>query len=472
MKRLLVIAALVAGMIGCQRAARFGERPPVSFAAPAPASMPTVPQVPLSPDVQWIDSSGSGNDPVRIEFVHADSNPEEWSKLPAYWVAPPLLKQDHGPATLLGLWPLAAASAAATDKVIRIKVPLGLDDPRAYIPASNPMTYGKWRLGKRLFFDKTWLTAAGGTSCATCHDPKQGLSDGATEHVGLNTPTLINCLYNRHQFWDGRAELLEEVVQRSLNDEREPATRELFNHVWHGVIQRLRRDDSICNQFQQVFGQLPTQDSVGRVLAVYLRTLLAGNSVYDRAMAEQKKKGSPALEAAHYEAVLQDGDFPDLDRDKAKKADVARELALGAQLFRNAARTNCIACHSGGQFTDGDFHNLGVEEPLPGEQRGRFTSVPIGQKDRHLINAFKTPTLRSLLRTAPYMHNGEAATLKDAMNRHFTLRPNLDPQLLDANGRIRGHDLKPEEIEALVLFLRGLNGEPPAAILLQERRDR
>src|SRR5206468_4222778 len=116
------------------------------------------------------------------------------------------------PATVPGALPSAA---------IKIKVPLGLPDPTAYVPASNPLTRGKWQLGRRLFFDETILTGKGGKSCATCHVPGLGYTDrtNIVSTDGFNAPTLINVVYNSYQFWDGRVTYLEEVVQARLEDE-------------------------------------------------------------------------------------------------------------------------------------------------------------------------------------------------------------------------------------------------------------
>jgi cytochrome c peroxidase len=470
---LLLVAALAVVTPACQRAERYGER---RSAPTQPAPPPTT-----EPKPQPLDSNITWRDPVpapppegiRIEFIHPGTDRKAWDKLPEYWNAPPLAREDQA-AAVIGLSPLAVAAAATGDNVVRIKVPLGLDDPQKFVPPTNPITLARWRLGKRLFFDDSWLEpktpGQAGVSCASCHNPKTGFADRKQSHRGgFNAPTLVNCVYNRRQFWDGRAEFLEEVVQRSLEDEREPTSRETFHHVWHGVIGRLRDDFSISDQFQKAFGTEPTQDGVGRALAVYLRTILAGNSIYDRAVAEQTRTGSPIPEAAHWEAVLKPEALAELGRTKDKPGDVAHSLLHGEGLFYDrdrTGRTNCAVCHSGQQFTDGAFHNLGIEKaPEPGEERGRFTTVGIGQKDRSLINAFKTPTLRNLLRTPPYLHDGSGEDLKAVVSHHATDVNYLDPLMRDAKGRVRGDDLSETEIADLVLFLHALNGEEPAAIL-------
>ncbi len=473
--------ALVFLLSGCQRAERYGPRPGAEAPAktqPAPETPHQASREPLDPDIQWIDVFTPPKPDVLIDFVHAEKAPEEWAKLPAFWNAPPLTRPGQA-AAVVGLPPLAAGAVAGSSAaIVRIKVPLGLPDPSEYVPAGNPLTLGKWQLGQRLFFDDSWLEAKPGTSCATCHQPEHGFADGERTHRdSFNTPTLVNGVFNRRQFWDGRSGRLEEVVQRTLEDEREPDKPGPFRHTWAGVIHRLRNKPNYHPAFNEVFGTPPgekdgkqrtniTQDTVGRALATYLRTLLSGDSVHDRALRVQTQKHSPTLKAEHYEAVLDDAALKELGREKAKKADVAADLIRGYLLFygRDEGRSlmHCYRCHSGRTFTDNDFHNLGVGlASKPGQEGGRFAQVPIGQKDRHLIDAYKTPTLRNLLRTAPYFHDGDKGRLREVVefyNIGAERNNYLDPEMLGKDGRTRLLDLSSAEIDALVLFLTALNG--------------
>jgi cytochrome c peroxidase len=422
---------------------------------------------------------------VPLEFVHAQTNPDEWNKLQQFWNVPLVTRAAAGLAlTPLAAVPVAGGSPAA---VVRIKVPLGLDNPGPFFPATNLPTLGKWELGRALFFDKSWLEASGKVSCASCHQPQYGFANPQkVERESLNVPTLLNCVYNTHQFWDGRASYLEEVVQRSLQDENEPAGAQPFRHVWAGVVRRLRQMPRYSNDFAKVFGEPPlgksssvtiTEDTLGRALATYLRTLLCGNSIHDRAWqawlrrtnrqgtaVEPGKKTERELAAADYAAVLDDTALKELDRGGAKKEDVAQELHRGYRLFFSLDdnhRVNCVACHREPNFSDGGFHNLGLDrEPEePGQETGRFVTAPLGEKNRYLIGAYKTPTLRSLLRTEPYYHNGSQDTLDKVVFPHADPTLYLDPELRLKENRIRGWDLEPAEIKALVLFLRALNGE-------------
>jgi cytochrome c peroxidase len=431
----------------------------------------------LDPEIQWIDVFDPPKPDVRIEFVHAETAPEEWAKLSAFWDAPALTKPGTA-ATIIGLPPLTAgAVAGSSSSVIRIKVPLGLPDPSPHVPADNPLTLGKWKLGQRLFFDDTWLEAKAGTSCATCHRPDHGFADREHAHRdSFNTPTLVNVVFNRWQFWDGRVRSLEEVVQSKLEDERESDSPRPFRHTWSGVIGRLRNKPVYHEQFNEVFGKPAgeregkeqaniTQDTVGRALACYLRTILSGDSLHDRAIAQARKSGSE-LKAEHYEAVLDDRALKELDREKAKKTDVAAELMRGYVLFSGGDKSrplmNCSRCHSGPTFTDNEFHNLGIgTSSRPGQEGGRFAQVPVGQKNRYLIDAYKTPTLRNLPRTGPYFHDGSRNSLREVVefyNLGAERNNYLDPQLRGNEGRTRLLGLEKAEIDAVVLFLTALAG--------------
>jgi cytochrome c peroxidase len=337
----------------------------------------------------------------------------------------------------------------------------------------RPPTLAKWQLGKQLFFDDGWLRPAGGRkeACVTCHNPDSGYTE--TSFARLNAPTLINCVYNPHQFWDGRVPALEEVVQRTLEDEREPAAgNPAPYHVWSGVIERLRKHKDYPKRFREAFGTEPTQDAVGKALATYLRTVLSGNAVHDRAEQARKARGGSALQARDYEKALDGAAIKALRAERNKPAEVAKDLFTGYRLFRGKAR--CVHCHGGHNFTDNGFHNLGVGESSldfpPGNEPGRFKVVPPGLKDPRLIGAFKTPTLRALPRTAPYFHDGSRSDLRgdealfQVVAFHVkggNMNAHLDPELRDPKdpGQRRDLGLKEDEVRAVVLFLKALDGE-------------
>ncbi|MGH7171015.1 MAG: cytochrome-c peroxidase, partial [Gemmataceae bacterium] len=221
-----------------------------------------------------------------------------------------------------------------------------------------------------------------------------------------------------------------------------------------------------------------TQDTVGRALASYLRTLLSGDSLHDRAVQQQNRQHSSTLQAAHYEAVLDAAALAELGRDKTKKTETAAELMHGYRLFHGMEKTrplmNCSRCHRGGTFSDNEFHNLGLGNmSRPGQEGGRFAQVPIGQKNRYLIDAYKTPSLRNLLRTPPYFHNGSLSPLREVVafyNRGANPNNHLDPEWRGPRGHTRLLTLTDADRDAVVLFLSALNGREVDPILKMPAR--
>ena len=482
------ILALLLTAAGCQPAGKYPQAPPGRHAPTGATAQP-----PPAAHYGWLAPRPSSDIPIR--FVDAASRPDEWKALPAFWnhawggVAGQrtvhLGLPQHGP-----LGPLAALRLSAAHEVIRIKVPLGLPDPTPHIPAVNPPTLGKWQLGKKLFFDRELLpgpSAERTYACASCHSPNTGytLPRLRALYGKMNIPTLINCVYNRHQFWDGRVARLEEVLQRNLEDENLPApgadveeqerSAPEVRHRWGGVVTRLRGRAAYVQDFVRVFGTDPTQDNVAKALATYLRTILSGNAVYDRAEAARAARKGEALAAEDFLAALDDNALKALTGDRATPDQAARELLRGQRLFHGRAR--CAACHPGPLFTDQDFHNLGVRESdsydnPPGKEQGRFATLPPGLKARRYIGAFKTPTLRALPRTAPYMHDGSVPTLAEVVNyfngaMRADINRYLDPQLLDSEGGALHPALTGEGMRALQTFLRALDGEPVPAVVAE-----
>jgi cytochrome c peroxidase len=267
---------------------------------------------------------------------------------------------------------------------------------------------------------------------------------------------LINCVYNKHQFWDGRVTFLEQVVTRELNDEKVTGERRAQDHIWSGLVPRLRDDPRYRERFKIVFGVPPTQDNIAKALATFMRTILSGNSVYDRAQAARGK--DKVLTAKQFETALTNA---------GKKAEIAEKLAKGHDLFHGKAR--CQACHFGPLFADHDFHNIGVEDIDPIFETGRLAQVPLGMKENRLRGAYKTPTLRNLSRTEPYMHNGMFSTLEkvvDFFDRGINWQDSLATQLLQGPREAQRLNLSKEEIGDLVLFLRALDGDAVDPVLL------
>jgi cytochrome c peroxidase len=286
------------------------------------------------------------------------------------------------------------------------------------VPEENPLLPARVALGRALFFDRR-LSADESLACATCHNPERAFADGRRVSVGVNgamghrnAPTLVNRGFGASHFWDGRASGLEAQVLEPIQNPRE------LGGPLDAAVARLDRDSNYREAFLTAFGGPVSAVHLAQALASYVRTILAGGAPLDRFLA---------------------GDHDALTPD-------AQE---GLRVFRG--RANCTACHLGPTLTDEQFHNTGVawgDGRLVDEGRASVTGR---DRDR---GAFKTPTLREVARTAPYMHDGSLATLEDVIDfydRGGTPNPSLDPE-------IRPLKLTPSEKRALLAFLQSLSG--------------
>ena len=360
----------------------------------------------------------------RVPMVFVTVNQPEWKTLKGFWTEG--TQDDVDPAT----------GAKVVRKVVKIKVPLGLTQAPP-VPAENPMTAAKWVLGKKLYYDKI-LSSDGNVACASCHAPNKGFADGKRTSTGINnalgpinSPTVFNSAYNRFQFWDGRATTLEDQSQGPVGN-----SKEMFGgkaDPWEEAVARLRASPEFVKAFNAVFGHAPTRDAAAKAIATYERTVLLGNSFHDRAEALMRKRvveeesGKFILKAEDYAAalkaefatqgpVLKDFGFT-ADKSAVNPDEFGKRLLNGRELFFNKAR--CTNCHTGDTYTDHTFHNLGVgttkEGNVPIDELGRFARLPTGHKDQSQVGAFKTPGVRGLLQTAPYMHSGDEKTLEDVV---------------------------------------------------------
>ncbi|SMF29936.1 cytochrome-c peroxidase [Pseudogulbenkiania subflava] len=331
---------------------------------------------------------------------------------------------------------------------------LGL--PPVPAPSANPQTPAKIALGKTLFNDKR-LSGDGSISCASCHQAEKAFADGRPLAKGIggrigsrNTPSLLNAAYLTSQFWDGRRASLEEQAKDPLVNPREHG---LTDH--DQVLRIIQANTRYPGDFRRAFGIRPshlTIDHVAQALAAFVRTLVAGNSPFDR-----------YLYAGQGEAL-------------------SESARRGLALFRG--RAQCATCHVVGPeyalFTDNGFHRLGVGFPkieprladmVLGVARGRGQPVDqaiisdgeMAELGRFMvtfnpadIGRFKTPSLRNVANTAPYMHDGSVPTLFEAVEREIYYR-----------GIETGRPLilTPQEKSDLVDFLKSLSSEtlPPSS---------
>lgn len=467
MSRLLTLTIVLATCFGCQRATRF----PARTVDKAPGTV----KIEAQPIWGWTfpfgdafaRSSGRG---VPIRFVTFDQ--PEWSRLPNFWnPSPPtvVLVQGHTP---LGM--IAGFLALAPREEVAVKVPRGLPDPTPGIPACNPPTVAKWRLGRKIFHDRALLAGTTTLSCADCHQPDNGFTERRAVSLEgkRNTLSLVNVAFNRSQFWDGRVRDLEETLVRSLDDEIDANSARLTvlqSHRFGGVARRLDKIWDYRDEFRDAFGSnRVTQDAVAKALATYLRTIVSGDSLYDRAAA---RAGGNVPGRDDFRAELPPGEKSDAR---------ANDLARGAAVF--FGKGACVVCHPPPLFTDHGYHNVGVDDSslsqaVSGKETGRFAVLPVGLKDPSMRGAYRTPALRNVAATWPYFHDGTRTDLKEAVEyfrQHLELaNPLLAPALRDrlAAALPEAPGLHPTlfsstESDALVEFLRSLDGRPVDARML------
>ena len=292
--------------------------------------------------------------------------------------------------------------------------------PPVPIPADNPQTDAKVRLGAQLYFD-TRLSADHTISCATCHDPKTGWANHNPTDTGIrgqvggrNSGTIIDSGYMTFQFWDGRALSLEEQALGPIHNPIE------MGETLENVVRKLNAIPGYREEFQTVFGTDVNTDGIAKAIAAFERTIVSGPSPYDRYIGGDKKA-------------------------------MSAEAIRGMEIFNG--KGHCSPCHSGPMFSDQWFHNIGVgmDAPEPNAGREAITKEP---EDR---GRFKTPGLRNVAATHPYLHDGSEKTLMDVVefyNRGGIQNPNLDPLMFPLK-------LTQKEKNDLVAFLEALTGPYP-----------
>jgi len=299
-------------------------------------------------------------------------------------------------------------------------VPLGL--PPLKVPDDNPMTAEKIELGKMLYFDKR-LSKEKDIACATCHDPKMAWAENTPTSHGIhgqlgdrNSPTVINAAYMPAQFWDGRAATLEEQALGPIENPVE------MGNSMEACIDTLAGLPEYQKRFKAIFGTAVTKEGIAKAIAAFERTVLSGNSPYDRLVEKNDKKALTEVQSR------------------------------GMDVFMS----QCSTCHAPPLFSNGNYYNAGVGT---GKAKPDIGRKKVTGKDADM-GKFRVPGLREVNNTAPYFHDGGTATLEDAVRLMAT--GGIDnPNLSSALKGVREADLKGQDIKDIVEFLRALSGEYP-----------
>ena len=306
--------------------------------------------------------------------------------------------------TLVPVWSLAAD--------FKLTLPAGLQEGAAQIPDDNPITPGKIGLGKKFFWDPRW-SASGTVACVSCHRPDHGWSDPrrvSLDYTGKPTarhaPTIVNRLFSDLQHWSGLRASLEEQAGQDVNTTGEK------------VVAHLGAIPAYQKEFRAVFGRDLDPSGVAQAIATYVRTILSGNSPFDRFQAG----------------------------DEGAMSEAARR---GLRLFEGKAM--CVKCHAGFNFTGEGYRNIGVGMDKPNADLGRYMVT----KDDPDRGAFKTPTLRDVAKRGPYMHDGSEKTLADVVA--FYDRGGVKNPWLSTDMKPLG--LTAEEKTDLVEFMKALTGQ-------------
>lgn len=347
---------------------------------------------------------------------------------------------------------------AQNHEVLSVELPSGLaaGADAIYIPEDNPLTRAKIELGRQLYFDKR-LSSDSTISCADCHHPSFGYAKDTQFGVGVggqtggrNSPVAYNRILSKAQFWDGRAATLEEQAVGPIANPIE------MGNTHEAVVKFLAENPVYKMQFNKIFGRDPHIDDVGRAIASFERVIVTGDSAYDL--------NEPL---ARMEKLLM-AEFDDMDEVKEEEPEMYERYAKlkavadtnpmsesakrGKELFFGQ-EANCTACHVGANFADEKYHNLGVGMMAEKPDLGRH-DVTADEKDK---GAFKTPTVRNITMTAPYMHDGSQKTLKEVVEWYAKGgHPNAN-----LSEKIKKFEASEQDIADLVAFMEALTGPLP-----------
>ena len=300
--------------------------------------------------------------------------------------------------------------------------PLG----KVTFPSDNPYTLEKEELGKALFFDPR-LSKSGQISCANCHNPEIGWADGQRVSFGhdrqqgtRNAPTIINIGQAKSFFWDGRAETLEDQVTHPIENPVE------MNFHSDLAVKRIAKIKGYRAYFQKAFGdERVSKERINKAIATFERTIVSHTSRFDKFV-------------------------------KGKKDELTDSEINGLHLFRTKA--NCINCHNTSYFSDQKFHNVGLT--YFGRTLQDLGLYEITKKTED-VGKFKTPTLREISMTAPYMHNGLFPHIRGVLNMYNAGMPteNRNPEsplFPKKSEMLQKLNLTDSEITDLENFLKSL----------------
>jgi cytochrome c peroxidase len=387
--------------------------------------------------------------------------------------AAPARGQEGAPVVALGSPELTAGIPGGTGPLALAEIDAWLGDPRNHEPLTltlplglaagasqvvglerNPMTRAKIELGRQLYFD-TRLSADGSISCASCHDPSRGYAAATRFGVGVggqeggrNSPVSYNRILSGAQFWDGRAASLEEQAKGPIANPIEMA------NTHEQAVATVRGIPGYARQFAVVFpSDRVTIDTIAAAIATFERAIVTGPSPYDYAenLARFKDLSAEDLAALKEDEPGTYAAYLGAKAD-AERAPMSAEATRGQELFFSK-RVNCAACHVGANLADEKYYNLGVGADAANPDVGRFAVT----KDPKDWGAFKTPTIRNVATSGPYMHDGSQKTLMDVVehyDRGGTPNRNLDERIVKLN-------LTPREKADLVAFMEACTGSFP-----------
>ena len=343
-------------------------------------------------------------------------------------------------------------------QTLEITLPKGIAGAAAQIQGveENPMTRAKIELGRQLYFDAR-LSADSNVSCASCHDPDEGFSRETRFGIGINaqegnrnSPVAYNRILSGAQFWDGRAESLEAQAVGPIANPIE------MGNTHEACVECVAGIEGYKRQFDAIFDDGVTIDNIGKAIATFERTLVTGPSAYD--YWEPLRVFRNTFEADLEDLELLKEDDPDLYDEymelvaASEKHPFSESAERGREIFFTE-KGNCTACHAGANFSDEKYHNLGVGMEVEMPDLGRY-EVTKDEKDK---GAFKTPTVRNITSSAPYMHDGSQNTLEEVVE-WYAKGGHPNPHLSE---KMKKLELTDQDKQDLVAFMKALTGEFP-----------